>query len=91
VAFIVTFKVQIYIAYTTIVEVDESKFGERKYHHGHRVEGVWVIGDVEPTATCALFVTVVEDRSALSILELLTQYVAKGSIIYTYCWKGYLP
>jgi len=25
-----------------VVEVDESKFGKRKYHRGHRVDGVWV-------------------------------------------------
>ena len=26
------------------VEIDESKFGKRKYHRGHRVEGQWVFG-----------------------------------------------
>jgi hypothetical protein len=45
-----------------IVEEDESKFGKRKYHRGHRIEGVWVIGGVERTASRFLFVTVVEDR-----------------------------
>jgi hypothetical protein len=30
-----------------IIEVDESKFGRRKYNRGHRVEGVWVMGGVE--------------------------------------------
>ena len=24
-----------------IVQIDESKFGKRKYHRGHRVEGLW--------------------------------------------------
>lgn len=26
------------------VQIDESKFGRRKYYRGHRVEGVWVFG-----------------------------------------------
>ena len=29
------------------IEVDESKFGKRKYYHGHRVEGQWVFGGRE--------------------------------------------
>src|SRR5271155_3811847 len=29
------------------VELDESKFGKRKYDRGHAVEGVWVLGGVE--------------------------------------------
>jgi len=29
------------------VEIDESKFGRRKYHKGHRVEGQWVFGMFE--------------------------------------------
>ena len=27
-----------------IVEMDETQSGKRKYHRGHRVEGVWVVG-----------------------------------------------
>ena len=29
------------------VEIDESKFGKRKYHKGHKVEGQWVFGGHE--------------------------------------------
>jgi hypothetical protein len=32
-----------------IVEIDEAKFGKRKYNRGHRVEGAWVFGGVERT------------------------------------------
>ena len=34
-----------------IVEMDESKFGHRKYNRGHRVESPWVVGGVERTVT----------------------------------------
>ncbi|KAM0685950.1 Phosphotyrosine-binding domain, partial [Conglomerata obtusa] len=27
-----------------VVEIDESKFGKRKYNRGHRVLGTWVVG-----------------------------------------------
>jgi hypothetical protein len=30
-----------------VVEVDEGKFGKRKYHRGHYVKGQWVFGGVE--------------------------------------------
>jgi hypothetical protein len=30
-----------------IVEVDEAKFGKRKFHRDRRVDGVWVFGVVE--------------------------------------------
>ena len=30
-----------------IVQIDESKFGKRKYHRGHHVEGQWVFGRIE--------------------------------------------
>ena len=32
-----------------IAEVDEYKFGKRKYNRGHRIKGVWVIGVIERT------------------------------------------
>ncbi|KAK9753318.1 ISXO2-like transposase domain [Popillia japonica] len=31
----------------TVVEIDESKFGRRKYHKGHRIEGQCVFGGFE--------------------------------------------
>ena len=31
----------------TIVEIDESKFGKRKYNRGKHIEGVWVLGMIE--------------------------------------------
>ena len=33
----------------TIVEIDESKFGRRKYHNRHHLEGFWIVPLVEST------------------------------------------
>ena len=30
-----------------VIEIDESKFGKRKYHRGRSVEGHWVFGGIE--------------------------------------------
>ena len=29
------------------MEIDESKFGKRKYHRGRSVDGHWVFGGIE--------------------------------------------
>ena len=72
-----------------IVEIDESKFGKRKYNRGHRVDGCWVLGGVERTEARKLFVAVVADRSAKILLEVIMHHVKEGSIIYTDLWKSY--
>jgi hypothetical protein len=45
-----------------IVEIDESKFGKRKYNRGHRVDGYWVLEGVERTDERKLFVLTINDR-----------------------------
>lgn len=44
-----------------VVEIDESKFGKRKYHRGHYVEGQWVFGGYE-RGTGRIFMVAVEKR-----------------------------
>lgn len=72
-----------------IVEIDESKFGKRKYNVGHRVGGAWVIGGVERTPEKLVFAEVVHNRNADTIADVLSRHVARGSVIYTDCWRGY--
>ncbi|KAG0442322.1 hypothetical protein DMUE_0356 [Dictyocoela muelleri] len=38
-----------------VVEIDESKFGKRKYNRGHRVRGTWVVGGVERSESRKIF------------------------------------
>jgi transposase-like protein len=72
-----------------IVEIDESKFGKRKHHRGHQVNGVWVVGGVERTPERKMFAVAVQDRSAETLLDIVERWVHPGSLVYTDCWKGY--
>jgi IS1 family transposase len=72
-----------------VVEMDETKMGKRKYHKGHRVEGVWVVGGVEKTPARRVFLVVVEDRSMKTMQEIVSKNIASGSTIRTDMWKSY--
>ena len=72
-----------------IVEVDESKFGKRKHHRGHHVEGAWVIGGVERTPEHRVFAEVVERRDAATLLEVVRRRIAPGSIVHSDLWRAY--
>jgi transposase-like protein len=72
-----------------IVELDESKFGKRKYHRGHRVDGVWILGGIARTAENKSFVCVVKNRISETLLDVISRHVAEGSIVFTDMWKGY--
>ena len=72
-----------------IVEIDETKLGKRKYHKGHRVDGVWVLVGVERTAERKVFLRILPDRSAHTLEQLILQHVTLGSTIVTDCWRGY--
>lgn len=72
-----------------VVQVDETKLGRRKYHRGHRVEGVWVVVGVELTDLRKVFIVPVEKRDASSLREIITTHVVPGSIIQSDCWRGY--
>lgn len=72
------------------VELDESKFGKRKFNRGHRVEGVWVFGGVERTKERKVFLRIVERRDAHTLRSIILKHVRPGSIVITDFWRGYL-
>ena len=71
------------------VEIDESKFGKRKYYRGHKVEGQWVFGGRETKDTRKVFMIPVANRKKTTLLPLIEKWIAKGSIIHSDCWKAY--
>ncbi|KAI9562474.1 hypothetical protein GHT06_009907 [Daphnia sinensis] len=70
------------------VEIDESKFGKRKYNRGKKVDGVWVFGEVE-RGSGQCFLVLVPDRSADTLLDIIKEWILPGSIIISDCWKAY--
>ena len=63
-----------------IVEIDESKFGKRKYNRGKRVDGVWVFGGIEQGSN-RMFMTAVEDRSTATLLPIIKKFIKPGITI----------
>ena len=51
------------------MEIDESKFGKRKYHRGRRVDGVRVFGGIERESRC--FMVSVEDRTVATLIPII--------------------
>ena len=71
------------------VEIDESKFGKRKYYRGHTVEGQWVFGGREKYNKKKVFMVPVIDRKKTTLLPLIKRWIHPGSIIHSDCWKAY--
>lgn len=72
-----------------IVEIDEAKFGRRKYNRGRIVEGQWVFGGVERENKHHQFLVPVAARNKDTLLALIIRHIRPGSVIYSDCWKAY--
>lgn len=70
------------------VEIDESKFGRRKYNRGHRVEGQWVFGGFE-RETGRIFMVPVDKRDRATLLPIIENCILTGTTIHSDCWKAY--
>lgn len=71
------------------VEIDESKFGKRKYYRGKRVDGKWVFGGRETYDKSKIFMVSVPNRKASTLIPIIQKFIAKGSIIHSDMWKAY--
>lgn len=71
-----------------IIEIDESKFGKRKYHKGHHVEGQWVFGGIE-RGSGKCFLVPVEKRDRKTLIPIIEAWIEKGSIIMSDYWRAY--
>ena len=62
-----------------IVEIDESKFGKRKYNKGKRIDGVWVVGGVERTPERKVFLLTVPNRNQNTLKLIIDTFVKDGN------------
>jgi transposase-like protein len=72
-----------------IVEIDESKFGKRKYHRGAHRDGQWVFGGVERGNVKNMFFVAVLNRTQETLIEYILQYIEPANTIISDCWKAY--
>ena len=70
------------------MEIDESKFGKRKYHRGRNVEGHWVFGGIE-RGSRESFMVAVPDRSKNTLMPIITQYIRPGTTVISDEWRSY--
>ncbi|KAG5679537.1 hypothetical protein PVAND_009097 [Polypedilum vanderplanki] len=70
------------------IEIDESKFGRRKYNRGKRVEGQWIFGLLE-RETGDIILVPVEKRDRDTLIPIIQKYVLPGSTIISDFWKSY--
>ncbi|KAL3094362.1 hypothetical protein niasHT_029259 [Heterodera trifolii] len=74
----------------SIVQLDESKFGKRKFNRGRRIEGHWVIGMIENDSEDFRVVVCPDNvRSADVLLPIIQKHVAVGTEIHTDMWRAY--
>ncbi|KAL1123119.1 hypothetical protein AAG570_002207 [Ranatra chinensis] len=74
-----------------IVEIEESKFGKRKYNRAHYegrwVLGQWVLGGIE-RGSGRTFLVVVDDKEPETLKDCIVRWVLPGTTIYTDCWNA---
>jgi hypothetical protein len=66
------------------VEIDERKFGQRRYHRDHPVKGKRVFGGVERESGKA-FLFPVPDRTADTLIGVIRAWIEPGTIIISDC------
>ena len=71
------------------IEIDESKFGERKYHRGQPVNGQWVFGGVECESSRTFLVPVL-DRTAETLTGVTRAWIEPGTTLISDCWAARL-
>jgi len=71
-----------------VVEIDEAKFGKRKYNRGRWLDGTWVFGGYE-RASKNCFVVPVPSRASDVLLDVIKAWIKPGTTVVSDCWRAY--
>ena len=66
-----------------VVEIDESKFGKRKYYKGHHVEGQWVFSGIQRSSG-QIFLVPVEKSDKNTLTKIILAWIKPGITIISY-------
>jgi hypothetical protein len=69
------------------VEIDDSQFGRRKYHRGHRVKGQWVFGGVQQ-GSGRTFLVPIPDKTADTLTAIIYAWIDPGTTVVSDCWDA---
>lgn len=73
-----------------VVEVDETKFGKRKYNVGRMRDGKWICGMIEiETGRFRTFLCPNNKRDEATLLPIILANVLPGTTIMTDKWRAY--
>ena len=73
-----------------IVEIDESKFGKRKFHRGRVVEGQWVFGGICRGTREVFLIPLPDNKRDRATLEpIILSHILPGTTVISDCWKAY--
>lgn len=64
----------------TVVEVDDAKFGKRKYNRGRKLDGQWVFGGIQ-RGTTHIFLELVANRTQETLMEVISRSILPGTTI----------
>jgi hypothetical protein len=74
-----------------VVEIDESKFGKRKYSYGRMVEGSWIFGGIQRgTNLCFQTPCPGNSHNERTLLPVIQQFVLLVATIITDGLKAYI-
>ncbi|KCZ75209.1 hypothetical protein H311_03817 [Anncaliia algerae PRA109] len=60
-----------------MVQLDESKFGKRKYNRGNRIEREWGFVGVEVIEERKFFTVIIEKRDAETLNDIILKHVSR--------------